>query len=78
MLAFRFFAGCAGAAPLAVGAGTIADIIPREQRGRYFAVFATGGQLAPLIGPVIGGVLTQATNWRWTFWLVAIIVSMFR
>ncbi|KAF2185206.1 MFS general substrate transporter [Zopfia rhizophila CBS 207.26] len=73
MLVFRFFAGCAGAAPLAVGAGTIADLIPREQRGRYFAVFATGGQLAPLVGPVIGGFLTARIHWRWTFWIVVII-----
>jgi MFS family permease len=76
MLAFRFFAGCAGAAPLAVGSGTIADMIPREKRGSYFAVFATGGQLAPLIGPVIGGAMEQKLSWRWTFWLITIIVRL--
>jgi predicted MFS family arabinose efflux permease len=32
LIVFRFFAGCFGAAPLALGGGTIADLVPREQR----------------------------------------------
>jgi MFS family permease len=32
LIVFRFFAGCFGAAPLALGGGTIADLVPRDQR----------------------------------------------
>ena len=76
LFAFRFLAGCAGAAPLVVGGGTIADMVVREQRGRYFGVFAIGAQLAPIVGPVAGGFLNQSRSlgWRWTFWVVAVVV----
>jgi multidrug resistance protein len=78
LLVFRFLAGCAGAAPLAVAGGTIADMVEREQRGRYFGVFVIGAQLAPVIGPIMGGFLCddQALGWRWTFWVVAIWASI--
>jgi MFS family permease len=49
-LAFRFIAGCAGSAPLTIGGGTVADVIPQEKRGAAMAIFAVG----PLLGPVIG------------------------
>ena len=75
LLSLRFLAGCAGAASLVVGGGSIADMIPQEKRGQYFAIFAIGGQLAPIIGPIIGAFLTQKAGWRWTFWIVVAIVS---
>lgn len=45
---FRFITGCAGAAPLSLGGGTIADVIPIEKRGAAAALFGLG----PLLGPV--------------------------
>lgn len=45
---FRFISGFAGAAPLAVGGGTIADCIRVEKRGAAAALFGLG----PLLGPV--------------------------
>ena len=76
LLAFRFLAGCAGAAPLAVGGGTIADMISQEERGKYMALFSVGALIGPTVGPVAGGFLTEGANWRWTFWLMVIIVSL--
>lgn len=75
LLAFRFLAGCAGAAPLAVGGGTIADMISPEERGKYMALFSVGALIGPVLGPVAGGFLTEAAGWRWTFWLLVIIVG---
>jgi MFS family permease len=34
-----------------------------------------GPLFGPAVGPVAGGYLAQAKGWRWTFWLVTIIVS---
>ncbi|KAI9697355.1 MAG: hypothetical protein M1820_007861 [Bogoriella megaspora] len=76
LIAFRFLAGCAGAAPLAVGGGTIADLVAVEQRGKYIALFSVGAQLGPIMGPVAGGLLTQHLDWRWSFWMVLIIASV--
>lgn len=47
-LTCRFLAGCAGAAPLTIGGGTIADLVPVEKRGAAMAAFGIG----PLLGPV--------------------------
>jgi MFS family permease len=41
-IVFRFFMGCFGGAPMVLGGGTIADLIPREQRGTAMAVWMMG------------------------------------
>lgn len=50
LLAFRFWAGCAGVAPLTIGAGSIGDLMAAEERGGAMAIFSLG----PLLGPIIG------------------------
>jgi multidrug resistance protein len=75
-LAFRFLAGCAGAAPLTLGGGTIADVIRLEKRGAAMALWAVGPLLGPIIGPIAGGFCAQAKGWRWTFWVLVIVVSL--
>jgi MFS family permease len=47
-MVFRFITGCVGAAPMSLGGGTIADVIPIEKRGAAGALFGLG----PLLGPV--------------------------
>ena len=47
-LIFRFLAGCASSGPLAIGGGTVADVVPPAQRGRAMSLFFIG----PLLGPV--------------------------
>ncbi|OHF00731.1 major facilitator superfamily transporter [Colletotrichum orchidophilum] len=73
MLAFRFLMGLAGAVPVTIGSGSIADIMPIEQRGRAMSAWALGPLLGPCIGPVAGGYLINAAGWRWVYWLVAIV-----
>lgn len=74
-LVFRFIAGCASAGPLTIGGGTIADVTPQEKRGKAMAMFVVGPLLGPSIGPIIGGFATQNLGWRWTFWIILILVS---
>ncbi|KAI2476061.1 AraJ Arabinose efflux permease [Pyrenophora tritici-repentis] len=70
---FRFLMGCFGGAPMVLGGGTIADLIPREQRGTAMAFWMMGPTIGPCVGPIIGGFLTVAKGWRWNFWFVAIV-----
>jgi MFS family permease len=77
-MVFRFLAGCAGAGPVAIGGGTIGDMIPVQERGKYTAIFATGSLLGPIIGPIAGGYLTLRVNWRWSFWIVVLAVCVSR
>ncbi|KAL6709587.1 hypothetical protein ACN47E_001522 [Coniothyrium glycines] len=76
-IAFRFFMGCAGGAPMVLGGGTIADLIPREQRGTAMALWLMGPTIGPCVGPIIGGFLTAAKGWRWNFWFVTILAGAF-
>lgn len=73
LIGFRFLAGCVGATPVTIGGGTIADLIPLEQRGRAMAIWAIGPLLGPVVGPVAGGYLIQAKGWPWAFWLICIL-----
>lgn len=74
LIGFRFLAGLFGGVPLAIGGGTIADLFPREQRGLATTVYSMGAVTGPAFGPVIGGYLSQAKDWRWIFWLLSIMV----
>jgi multidrug resistance protein len=74
LIAFRFLNGIAGVAPLTIGAGSIADMIPVEGRGKAMAVWAMGPLVGPVVGPLCGGFLAAAKGWRWVFWLLAILV----
>lgn len=76
LIAFRFFAGSVGSAPLALGGGSIADTISREQRGTAMALWMSGPTVGPIIGPIAGGFLTQAAGWRWVFWVTAIAAGV--
>jgi MFS family permease len=50
LLAFRFLAGCIGAAPLTIGAGSISDLMVAKERGRAMAILSLGPTLGPIIG----------------------------
>jgi MFS family permease len=53
MMVFRLLMGLAGAVPVTIGSGSIADIMPVEKRGRAMAVWALGPLLGPCLGPVM-------------------------
>ncbi|KAH8706039.1 major facilitator superfamily transporter [Talaromyces proteolyticus] len=76
LVAFRFLAGLVGAAPIAIGGGTIADVTTMKQRGTAMSIWSLGPLLGPSVGPVIGGFLSQSKGWRWIFWLLAIIAGV--
>ncbi|KAJ8112197.1 hypothetical protein OPT61_g5384 [Boeremia exigua] len=76
-IVFRFLMGTVGGAPMVLGGGTIADIIPREHRGNAMSVWMMGPTIGPCVGPIVGGFLTVAKGWRWNFWLVAVVASAF-
>ncbi|KAL3472237.1 putative MFS transporter [Aspergillus californicus] len=76
-MVFRFFSGCAGGTPMALGGGTIADITTLEDRASAMVLFSMGPLAGPVLGPVIGGFLAAGKGWRWTFWLLSILGGFF-
>ncbi|KAK7542726.1 major facilitator superfamily domain-containing protein [Phyllosticta citribraziliensis] len=75
LVGFRFLAGVFGSAVLTLGAGTISDFMPPEERGGAMALWAMGPLLGPIIGPIAGGFLVEHKGWRWVFWLLAILAA---
>lgn len=73
LLIFRLLAGVFGGAPLTNGGGTISDLVPVNERGLIMSIFSLSMLIAPVVGPIAGGFLSQAANWRWIFWLLTIL-----
>lgn len=67
----RLFAGIGGSGCLTLGAGVVADLFPREQRGKATSIWALGPVIGPVVGPIAGGFLGEV-SWRWIFWLLLI------
>ncbi|KAH7093487.1 major facilitator superfamily domain-containing protein [Paraphoma chrysanthemicola] len=69
----RFLAGVSASPPLAVGAGTNADLFPPRTRAVATSMFLAAPFLGPAIGPVIGGFAAQYKSWKWTQWCMIFV-----
>ncbi|MEO5598444.1 MAG: DHA2 family efflux MFS transporter permease subunit, partial [Novosphingobium sp.] len=67
MVVARIVQGIAGAGLIPLGQATLLDINPPEKQGRAMAVAGLGSMVGPLIGPSLGGWLTDTYTWRWVF-----------
>ncbi|MCJ1229926.1 hypothetical protein MMC12_006597 [Toensbergia leucococca] len=78
ILVCRFLAGTAAAAPLAIVGGYLADFFDPVKRGLAVAVFAAATFVGPILGPIVGGFITQSyLGWRWTAWITMIMAGLF-
>ena len=66
---FRLLQGCFGAALVPLSQSIMLDLFPAEQRGTVMAIWATGVMIGPILGPTLGGWLTEVYNWRWVFFI---------
>ncbi|MGO4526648.1 DHA2 family efflux MFS transporter permease subunit [Microvirga sp. 2MCAF35] len=69
MILFRLLQGIFGAPMVPLAQAVLLDTYPIERRGQAMAIFGLGVMLGPIIGPSLGGWLTEAYNWRWTFYV---------
>ena len=78
LLAARFLSGFVGVTTITNGSGTIADMMPTEERGRAVAIWSVGTILGPMVGPIIGGHVAGAYGWRWMFWILSMALSFWK
>jgi MFS transporter, DHA2 family, multidrug resistance protein len=69
IVAFRFLQGIFGAALVPLAQSIMLDINPREKVGQAMAIWGAGIMVAPIMGPTLGGWLTDNYNWRWVFYI---------
>src|SRR6476619_7388673 len=67
MVVFRALQGVGGAFIVPLAQATLFDINPRDKQGQAMALFGGGVMIGPILGPVLGGWLTDNYNWRWVF-----------
>jgi DHA2 family multidrug resistance protein-like MFS transporter len=63
----RVIQGIGGAMMVPVGRLTVMKIVPREQYMSAMTFVTTPGQIGPLLGPALGGILVQYASWHWIF-----------
>ena len=69
IVVFRLLQGFFGAALVPLGQSVLLDIYTVEERGSAMALFGVSVMVGPVLGPVIGGWLTDHYSWRWVFYI---------
>jgi DHA2 family multidrug resistance protein len=69
MVVFRMLQGIFGAALVPLSQAIMTDIFSPEDRGKAMAIWGMGVMVGPILGPTLGGYLTDIASWRWTFYV---------
>ncbi|HEY6433806.1 MAG TPA: DHA2 family efflux MFS transporter permease subunit [Acetobacteraceae bacterium] len=69
MVLYRLVQGVFGAALVPLSQATMLNIYPAEQRGSAMAIWGMGVMVGPILGPTLGGYLTELYNWRYVFYV---------
>ena len=84
LIVARIIQGIGGGGLQPISQAILLESFPTEERGLAMAFFGMGVVLAPILGPVLGGWLTDTWNWRWVFYinlpagvLAIVLVSFF-
>jgi len=82
LIVFRVFQGATGGGLQPLSQAILLEAFPPEQRGKAMAFWALGIVVAPMLGPVLGGWITDSYSWRWLFYInlpigaAAVIMAM--
>jgi DHA2 family multidrug resistance protein len=69
LVVFRVLQGVGGGALQPMSQAILVETFPREKHGMAMAVYGMGVVLAPVIGPTLGGWITDHYSWRWIFYI---------
>ncbi|HVN75138.1 MAG TPA: DHA2 family efflux MFS transporter permease subunit [Thermoanaerobaculaceae bacterium] len=69
LVVMRVIQGLAGGAMVPMSQAILLDSFPREERGKAMALFGVGVVFGPIIGPTLGGWITDTWGWRWVFYI---------
>lgn len=66
---FRLLQGIAGASLMPLSQATMLDIYPQKMIPRVMSIWSAAVILGPIVGPTLGGWLTEDFSWRWVFYI---------
>jgi DHA2 family multidrug resistance protein len=69
LILFRVIQGATGGGLQPLSQAILLEVFPPEDRGKAMAFWALGIVVAPMLGPVLGGWLTDSYSWRWVFYI---------
>jgi len=69
LVVFRMLQGMFGAGFVPLSQAVILDAWPRERHGQAMAIWGVGVMVGPILGPTVGGYLTEYYSWRWIFYI---------
>ena len=69
LILFRVIQGLAGGGLQPCSQGALLDAFPREKQGIAMTLFGLAALIAPVVGPTLGGWITDNYSWRWVFYI---------
>jgi DHA2 family multidrug resistance protein len=69
LIVFRIIQGAAGGALIPISQAILMETFPPNQRGMAMAIFGVGAMFGPIVGPALGGWITDNLTWRWIFYI---------
>ncbi|WRT69577.1 uncharacterized protein IL334_006566 [Kwoniella shivajii] len=65
----RAFQGLGGGSIIGLTSIVVSDIVPLHKRGTYQGFLGSAWGIAAVLGPILGGLLTEKASWRWCFYI---------
>lgn len=69
MVIFRTFQGIFGASLVPLSQFILRNVFPPQEQSKAMAIWGIGIMAGPVLGPTLGGYITETLNWRWVFYI---------